>query len=96
MDTIFFKLPRELRDTVYEYYFYQKHGYQYHHESGKMGAKHPNSESKLHLFALMYTCRALYQETKSVALSTNVLVFRPYLSQPHVDNGKNDSQRSSS
>lgn len=88
MDTIFTKLPREPRDTVYEHYFYQADGYEYHQESGKMGTKNRSSGSDRHLLALMYTCRALYYETKGVSLRINTLVFRPYLDQPHLENGK--------
>lgn len=90
MDTILFRLPRELRDTIYKYYFYQEDGYEYHHESGKMGTHPSASGSSQHLLALMKTCRALYQKTKGVALSINTFVFRPHLDQLNLENGKED------
>ncbi|KAE9961217.1 hypothetical protein EG328_004697 [Venturia inaequalis] len=86
MDTAFFKLPRELRDTIYKYYFHHEDGYEYHHDSGKMGTQLSTSASSQHSLALMYTCRAVYQETKYVALSVNTFIFRPYLDRPRVEN----------
>lgn len=84
MDTLLVNLARELRDDIYEYYFLQEDGYEYNHDSGRLRSR--DSKPRPNPFAQMYTCKAIYQETRGMALKANVLVFSSYLSQKYRDN----------
>jgi hypothetical protein len=66
------RLPRELRDVIYEYYFTEPDGLVYDH---KTNALTRSNGDRIDL-ELMYTCHAVAQETKGLALRINHLIFR--------------------
>jgi len=67
----FFKLPRELRDSIYEHYFYSAGGYAYDYDTGKLRAA---SGERIDL-SLRLTCRLVADETRGLALKLNSLHF---------------------
>ncbi|KAJ3577370.1 hypothetical protein NPX13_g3194 [Xylaria arbuscula] len=76
------KLPRELRDIIYDFYVAIDGGYVYDFRAGKLrGADAPDRPIDL---ALTYTCRQITAEMRGVALSANTIHFRTY-SAPDVN-----------
>ena len=68
-------LPRELRDKIYSFYFFQEAGYLYDYGFKKLRLR----DSQPNQLALMYTCKAINQETKGFAFKVNTLIFTTYL-----------------
>jgi hypothetical protein len=66
-----FTLPRELRDTVYEFYFTDEAGYLYNYDTGKITKlkKEPVD------FSLAYTCTLAAVELHGLALTYNTVHF---------------------
>ncbi|KAI4687869.1 uncharacterized protein J4E88_003462 [Alternaria novae-zelandiae] len=77
-----FRLSREIRDFIYEYYALGEgdNGYHYDSETGKMLEQPTSSESK-HVvrLGLMISCRIAAEELKNCAFRK--LQFSPHLSQ---------------
>jgi len=67
----FFKLPRELRDSIYEYCFYSAGGYSYDYGTGKLRAA---SGETINL-SLRLTCRLFADETRGLPFKLNPLHF---------------------
>ena len=77
-----FRLSREIRDIIYEYYALGEgdNGYHYDSETGKMLEQSPSSEPKRVVrLGLMITCRIAAEELKNCAFRK--LQFSPHLSQ---------------
>ncbi|KAL8758320.1 MAG: hypothetical protein Q9199_001576 [Rusavskia elegans] len=67
----FFRLPRELRDTIYHLYVFEPEGYHFHLASGKLRA----SGNRPINLALMRTCTTVAAEMRHLPLRSNVLHF---------------------
>ncbi|KAF2108609.1 hypothetical protein BDV96DRAFT_586947 [Lophiotrema nucula] len=76
-----FRLPRELREQIYEAVFYYEDGLHYDYTSGKMLVQSTNREIKPISLALSYTCKRLAEETKDVVLAANAVTFTTGLSK---------------
>jgi hypothetical protein len=70
----FFTLPRELRDSIYGYYFLRDDGYIYDLNSKRL--KGSDAEGHIIHMDLVYTCKAAAKETKGLALRLNTITFR--------------------
>jgi hypothetical protein len=68
----FFRLPRELRDLIYEHYVSIEIGYAYHFESNKLTA----ADGGCIDLSLMYTCRIAAEELQDLTLKVNKIAFR--------------------
>jgi hypothetical protein len=68
----FFRIPRELRDEIYEYYVLERHGYHHHLSTGKLSLA---NSAPIDL-RLTHICRAIAQEMKDVPLRTNTVTFK--------------------
>ncbi|QDS73752.1 hypothetical protein FKW77_005025 [Venturia effusa] len=66
----FFRLPRELRDSIYTYYVTQEHGYRY--EKGRLVGNNGPID-----FSLPHSCRAIFEEMKGIHLRANEIIFTP-------------------
>jgi hypothetical protein len=65
----FFRLPREIRDVIYDYSVREPDGYFYDAETGKMLYQHPSIKPKQVVrLGLMITCRIAAEEMKNIAL----------------------------
>ncbi|KAI4714652.1 hypothetical protein J4E89_000333 [Alternaria sp. Ai002NY15] len=63
-----FRLPREVRDVIYEYYLTEKEGYHFDSETGKLLYQNPSSEPKQVVrLGLRITCRIAAEEMKDRA-----------------------------
>lgn len=67
----FFRLPRELRDSIYRLYVFEPEGYHIHLASGKLRA----SGNRPINLALMRTCTTVAAEMHHLPLRSNVLHF---------------------
>ena len=67
----FLKLPRELRDAIYEYYVAHPDGYRYNPETGKLRI----SDRSTIEASFMYTCKQIAAEMKGLALRYNTITF---------------------
>ena len=67
----FLSLPRELRNTVYDYYTFVPDGYHYDYDSGKLRT---SSQQPVYL-ALMRTCKLVAAEMQHLKLGNNVVTF---------------------
>ncbi|KAF2448786.1 hypothetical protein P171DRAFT_428802 [Karstenula rhodostoma CBS 690.94] len=65
------RLPRELRDMIYRYYFVRKGGYIYGFETKRLRSAN-NEPIDL---VLACTCRQINQETEGVGLRVNPISF---------------------
>lgn len=71
----FFRLPRELRESIYLFYVTQEHGYRC--EIGKLvGNDGPIK------FSLSHSCRAIFDEMKGIHLRANEIIFKPFRPEP--------------
>ena len=68
-----FKLPRELRDEIYEYCSLEENDYFHGIATGKLFLANREPTD----LRLMYTCRAVAREMKGVSLHTNTVTFEP-------------------
>ena len=75
-----FRLPREIRDEIYEYYAQETHGYHYDSSSGKLRM---DSGERINL-SLQYVCRRTFAEMDGIALRTNTITFPTTLDLPSV------------
>jgi hypothetical protein len=65
--SLFFTLPRELRDMVYDYYVSEKDGYHLRYETGKL-----NLANGSHInFDFAYTCKRIENEMTGLFLHLN-------------------------
>ena len=64
------RLPRELRELIYECITHDPNGYHYDHKLGKLRASSGPVELNL-----MYTCRTIAREMSGLALRINTVVF---------------------
>ncbi|CAI6338881.1 unnamed protein product [Periconia digitata] len=76
-----FRLPRELRDEIYAYHVYEHDGYFHSFASGKLSC----SDQRPIDLDLMFTCKAIAQEMRGVALLTNKVTFTTGRSEIQVD-----------
>lgn len=60
-----FRLPREVRNLIYDYYAQGKEGYIYDKETGKLLYVHPSAQTVG--LGLMITCRIAAEEMQAVA-----------------------------
>jgi len=67
----FLRLPRELRDEIYEYYVLQPWPYHYDHDSGKLTTA---DKQRIDL-QLSYVCKQIASEFWGVALRINGIAF---------------------
>ena len=78
------RLPRELRDMIYDYYTTEDGGYHFWPESGKLRT---SSGDKIEL-SLMYSCKATAAEMRDMPFRNNVIHFKTSpadnRSSPHV------------
>jgi hypothetical protein len=81
--SLLFRLPRELRDLIYEHYAHEETGYEYHYASGKMMHRRAEPPDVIRL-SLALTCRRVAEEIKNVGWQANTIHFSPLLS---VDDG---------
>ena len=70
----FLRLPRELRDQIYEYYHQCHDGYSYNFESNKLTQANGKS---VHL-SLTLACRQIHSEVVGLALRLNAIVFETF------------------
>lgn len=83
----FLRLPRELRDQIYEDYVFEEDGYMYDFAARKMRV---NSPSPVGICQdLRFACKQISEETRGVALRVNVLNFETGASEK-VDGGVYD------
>ncbi|KAI4696559.1 uncharacterized protein J4E88_000736 [Alternaria novae-zelandiae] len=83
----FFRLSREIRDKIYEYYVVAENGYFYNPETRKMMDGHPSSTSpkpQVININLIRTCKIAAAEMKGLAFERNVVIFHAMCS---VDDG---------
>jgi hypothetical protein len=73
----FLRLPRELRDIIYEQYVYEDGGYVYNPETDKFA----NTDGSPITLSLSLVCRQLASELKGVAFRCNTLTFRTSFSE---------------
>ncbi|KAF2111064.1 hypothetical protein BDV96DRAFT_186205 [Lophiotrema nucula] len=71
----FFRLPREIRDLIYEFYVYEDEGYFYDYEARKMQLRSKGLYQRVSL-GFIYTCTQVADEMKGVAFKVNTLTFR--------------------
>jgi hypothetical protein len=71
-----FSLPRELRDSIYEFYAFEDDGCHYEFPARKLRLV---SDRTLNL---LYTCKAAAAELPSVLLRANKIIFTPAYSDP--------------
>ena len=76
--SLIFRVPREIRDEIYFYYFWEKDGYLY--DQSCRSLRKANRESVD--LALGYTCKTIAQEVRGLALELNTITFRAMLSEP--------------
>jgi hypothetical protein len=69
--SIFFRLPQELRDEVYNHYVWEKEGYLYNSITRKM----EKSNGQAIDIALNFTCKSIANEIGGLALKSNDLRF---------------------
>jgi len=63
-----FRLPREIRDVIYEYYLLEQDGYHYDSELGKLLYQNPSITPKQVVrIGLRITCRIAAEEMKTIA-----------------------------
>ncbi|KAI4962300.1 hypothetical protein J4E86_001332 [Alternaria arbusti] len=86
--SLLFRLPRELRDEIYEYYVQETNGYHYESNSGKLRM---DSGERINL-GLQYACRRTFAEMDGIALRTNTITFRTTLDLPSVSDQLTDSE----
>ncbi|KAI4636776.1 hypothetical protein J4E93_010901 [Alternaria ventricosa] len=67
----FLKLPRELRDQIYEDYFTLEDGYHYNHKTNKL----LKAKAEVIDLDLRLTCRQVAAETRGLALKLNTINF---------------------
>ncbi|KAI4715118.1 hypothetical protein J4E89_000804 [Alternaria sp. Ai002NY15] len=67
----FLKLPRELRDQIYEDYFTLEGGYHYNHQANKLLA----AQAEVIDLDIRLTCRQVAAETRGLALKLNPINF---------------------
>lgn len=65
------RLPRELRDMIYEQYFAVENGYLYDAELGKL----TQADNSPILLCLSYTCRQVACEVRGLAFRINTITF---------------------
>lgn len=78
-----FALPRELRDKIYGFYTFRENGYTYNPDTRQF--RSTELRDNHHQFALNYTCRAIAEELRGVALELNTLTFKPHLCEDNLD-----------
>ncbi|KAF2109237.1 hypothetical protein BDV96DRAFT_242521 [Lophiotrema nucula] len=88
LESPLFRVPREIRDAIYDYYTFEENGYFYNTCSEKL-ALHNGGAIKLDL---MYTCRAINAELQGVSLRTNKVTFDCANFQDGPDEGKATSR----
>lgn len=66
-------LPRELRDRAYGYYFFDKDGYTYDYDTGRLTTSTPNM-NRIEL-DLRFTCYQIAFETRGLPLQLNTIHF---------------------
>jgi hypothetical protein len=73
-----FRLPRELRDQIYEYYLRAENGSFYDPHTEKMMDSYPSFGARAPQvvnIGLIWTCKIAAEETKCIGLRHNEVVF---------------------
>jgi hypothetical protein len=71
------RLPREVRDIIYDYYVYSEDGYVYDFRTNKLRLANGNTIS----ISLGFTCRQLAHELSGLALERNTIMFSTFFSE---------------
>ncbi|CAE7022156.1 hypothetical protein P3342_004985 [Pyrenophora teres f. teres] len=75
--SVFLQLPRELRDLIYEYYFYVDGGYTHNFASNKLRRTGGDPIQ----FNLTHVCRQIVDETRELPLRLNPIYFTTFHSE---------------
>ncbi|CAA9959660.1 hypothetical protein PTMSG1_03076 [Pyrenophora teres f. maculata] len=75
--SVFLQLPRELRDLIYEYYFYVDGGYTHDFASNKLRRTGGDPVQ----LTLTYVCRQVVDETRELPLRLNPIYFTTFHSE---------------
>ncbi|KAF2109974.1 hypothetical protein BDV96DRAFT_584902 [Lophiotrema nucula] len=88
----FLRLPREIRDMIYEYYVFEEDGYHYDFYARKLrrrcflpldgGSQQSQPVLKPVALDLAYTCKVIGVEMRGVALKVNTVTFTPAFQTP--------------
>jgi len=70
-----FRLPRELRDNIYEHYAHDENGVFYDYASDKL--RYETQEKHQEMTALTRCCKQAAGEMKDAAMRANTLTFFP-------------------
>lgn len=70
------RLPHELRNIIFDYYFHRDGGYVYSFESNKL----TNTDGSVIDLSLVFTCRQLAVEMRGAAFRPNTITFRTFFS----------------
>ncbi|KAI4629150.1 uncharacterized protein J4E87_003411 [Alternaria ethzedia] len=70
-----FRLPRELRDNIYEHYAHDENGVFYDYASNKL--RYENQEKHQEMTALTRCCKQAAEEMKDAAMRANTISFLP-------------------
>jgi hypothetical protein len=83
--SLLFRLPRELRDQIYQAYVFEEHGYLYDFATKKMRVRNSSTtNSRAHYGIcqnLRITCKLAAKETRGLALQMNLLTFETGFSE---------------
>jgi hypothetical protein len=74
----FFRLPREVRDDIYEYFAYDDESVTYNYASRKLW--YANQCKHEHKTALIRSCKATAEEMRFLVTRANTITFFPALS----------------
>lgn len=77
--SLFFRLPRELRDDVYRYYIVDGDGFTYDLKHDRLRT---TSGAKIDL-ALQYTCKRVASEMDGLVLQLNTITFHAISDHPY-------------
>ncbi|KAF2825632.1 hypothetical protein CC86DRAFT_394549 [Ophiobolus disseminans] len=74
MPSLFLLLPREIRDTIYDFYVRSNGGYTYYFETNQLVQADGN---KIEL-TLVFTCHQVADEMRGLALAANLITFSTF------------------
>ncbi|KAF1849327.1 uncharacterized protein K460DRAFT_89135 [Cucurbitaria berberidis CBS 394.84] len=79
-NSLFFRLPREIRHEIYGHYVWEERGYIFIPGSGKLRT----TDGPPVDLALGYTCKRVAEEMDGLALTMNSVTFRTMLDLPNI------------
>jgi hypothetical protein len=77
-DSLLFRIPRELRDEIYQYYVLEEDGYHHDSVTGKLRIANGDPID----LSLQYSCKRVAAEMDGLALEANTITFRTMLDTP--------------